>query len=356
MEKAQKYFPTTRGPFRGLVIKFQPNSTLIELQRVLGKITLGHPNFINSTMDKYKSILYYKSPYDVAMIMDAYKDYNTFKMEIFFDKLSKTLHPEIIHIPPQHNENISNIIYSFRGKILIEDHKGCQIKFREFKDAALAQEELRKYTQPKFAYLSELPNQGNYIPKEPVYINNNNVRRKESHRSPASEAGATGRSYKRNDALQTNHNITTKKSEIPRNHVTTPEASTSNKLELISTKPTEQASKEQLEMDVLEILRKHAGWIPNTLPLTQNNQEFDNESIAKKIRLASQNLSLTDVSSINTTMDITDNNEDNFDGIEINLDANDSSDWETKTPKEQFEKLKKITRTINNKIMENSDT
>lgn len=178
--------------------------------------------------------------------------------------------------------------------------QGLSNQIQTVSDSSLAEEELKQITNAKFAYLSEIPSNS----KQHENIGVNNLSRN------------VGRNVKKPRG----------KNEI---------------------------SKSQLEHEILEILRKHAGWIPNTVT---NNDTIYNEESLKKIKLTAQELDLVNVSTFvedDTEHQIefspTEEEEKDFDTMSINAD--DSEDWETKSPKEQIEHIKKITRTIINDQM-----
>lgn len=326
MEANQKSFAATRGPFRGILIKFHQTTNFLDMQRVLYKLTLDHPNFVSSEMDKFKCIIYYKSPYDVATVLQNCSQHANFTIDIYFDKFSRTLHPHVQRIPAQFNEKIQDIIHAFRGRILVDDRKGCLIGFKNFIDSALAHEELRRITSVKFSYLSD-------VPSHSTQNTNTNSQNKQNTNIYSQNKQNT------NSNSHNKHN-----SKI--NNLKKVVSVTDN-----NTKPTKQPSisKEQLEHEIVEILRKHGGWIPNTLTTNQNLNE-DNEMNRKKIKLAAEKLDFANISAFEHEDETNDqeNDQEQVDMDSISLNADDSLDWETKSPEDRIEELKNIKRTFKN--------
>lgn len=158
----QKAKNPVKGPFRGLLLNFYKNIDPEDFREVFSKITFEHPNFVYSENNKKRCIIYYNNPYDVATVLEAYKDNNSFYMSLFYDKLSRTLNPEVLFIKKP-TTRVQNTIKLLKGKILTKNNFGCQIKFKKFKEAALAHEELRRETSVKFAYMSEVPKESRCI-------------------------------------------------------------------------------------------------------------------------------------------------------------------------------------------------
>ncbi|KAL5282025.1 hypothetical protein ACFFRR_005348 [Megaselia abdita] len=88
--------------------------------------------------------------------MEAHKNNNNFYATLFYDKIYKALDPLVLYIKNP-SPKVLQIIELLTGVIITRNQYGCQVKFRRFKEAAFAHEELKKETSVKFAYISEVP-------------------------------------------------------------------------------------------------------------------------------------------------------------------------------------------------------
>lgn len=150
----QFFKPKVGGPFRGLFIRFESSMGLGDFQGIFAEITFKHPNYLYCEFDKHKCLVFYKHPYDVATIMDKYKDNRSFHMSIYIDKLSKTLRPDILYILSAKTIKISNVLQQLNGQVIQQTNKSIQVQFDTFKQAGIAYEEMRKDYVIKFAYKS----------------------------------------------------------------------------------------------------------------------------------------------------------------------------------------------------------
>lgn len=148
--------PAIRGPFRGLVITFPKDKNLKEFIEIYSSITFEHPNFYYSKSDKYKCIIYYKYPYDVATLVSKYGSTTNLDFSIYYDELTKTLQPNVLYVVTKNVNMLLAKVEQLRGTIIYKSRIGFQIKFEDFKAAAIAHEELRKDFTAKFAYRSEV--------------------------------------------------------------------------------------------------------------------------------------------------------------------------------------------------------
>lgn len=146
--------PTVLGPFRGLIIKFHKNITPNELKDLLINITVLNPGFQSIKMDKQKCTAYYRFPYNIAEIMERYKDSQDFTINIYQDRITKHLHPEVLYIK---SKTIPNKLKHLGGRILIKNKYSLQVKFDNFKLTASAYEELHTENEVRFAFKSKTP-------------------------------------------------------------------------------------------------------------------------------------------------------------------------------------------------------
>lgn len=159
-----RMLPVPRGPYRAIIMEPCDNSDLNAFQTLYFSLTFGHQNFSHCVSDKNKTIIYYKYAYDVANILDYHKFNQNVKLNLFEDQASKTIHP------PLNTRNDARInLNHLNGKIIHESRLGIQARFQTFKQAALAQEELRAKFLTKFCYKSEV--------RIPIYdsMNYNNI-------------------------------------------------------------------------------------------------------------------------------------------------------------------------------------
>lgn len=150
--------PTLIGPFRGLIIKFRRNTNFENFQNILFNITFKHPNFYKSSRDKRKCIIYYKNPYDVALLLEKYRDNHNqdFSIYLWLDEISTTLRPDILYIAGKLSSELKNTLQQLQGSVITTNQAGIQVKFENFKQAAIAHEEIRKDKIVKFAYKSKV--------------------------------------------------------------------------------------------------------------------------------------------------------------------------------------------------------
>lgn len=156
-----KHFPQINGPFRGIRITFNESTDYKKFQETYHKITLAHPNFLFSTFDRRKSVIYYKSPYDIAILLKQYHGNTTFQIDINIDDITKNLEHNVLFInkrmPGREDSFLNNKISELNGHIIINKRFAILVKFNTFFDAAIAHFELRKMYKMKFAYKDSLP-------------------------------------------------------------------------------------------------------------------------------------------------------------------------------------------------------
>lgn len=150
----QPNVPQTTGPFRGLLVKFSANPNYEEFINTFGRITFDHPGYQSSKTDRKKCIIYYKHPYNVANLLTQYEDNKGFKMYLYKDEISRTLHPEVLYI---RTNKIPTRIEELGGQIIKQSRGSLQVKFEDFRTTAVAHEELRQNYEVKFSYRSEVP-------------------------------------------------------------------------------------------------------------------------------------------------------------------------------------------------------
>lgn len=146
--------PAIRGPFRGLIITFSKQTNFKEFYDIYPSISFEHPNFYFCKYDKFKCIVYYKYPYDVATLISKYE--TVFKCSIYYDELTKTLQHDVLYVVTTNTNKLLEKTKQLNGNILYKTQIGFQIKFEDFKMTAIAHEELRKEFSVKFAYKSEV--------------------------------------------------------------------------------------------------------------------------------------------------------------------------------------------------------
>lgn len=144
------------GPFRGILLTFHKNTNFESLQESLVAMTFKHPNFFKSNSDKSKCIIYYKHPYDAATVIEKYCNNLNFSICIYEDEISKTLSPNILYIQSSFNIGLSKLLSQLQGVIIYKGKDRIQVKFKNFKTAAIAQEEIGKEYKTKFCYISEV--------------------------------------------------------------------------------------------------------------------------------------------------------------------------------------------------------
>lgn len=160
-EKLYRYpkKPLITGPFRGVILTFNHNMNFDEYKYIHSEMTLKNPNYYRSESDKTKCIIYYKYPYEAATVLKRFEHNTNFKISLYFDKLSRSLRPDILYIQSKTTYDLMRLIVSLQGKIIYEQNTGIQAKFGNFKLAAFAYEELRKTHNVKFTYKSMVHNQ-----------------------------------------------------------------------------------------------------------------------------------------------------------------------------------------------------
>lgn len=150
-------FPTINGPFRGLIITTSRQNDLEPLKTLVNQLTFDHPNYLFSNNDKNKCIIYYRNPYDVATILDKYSSNSNYTVALYRDEISRSLHPRVLYITPTHNAGITQFIQELGGNIVSQNKFSIQAQFATFLQTTIAHEELRKECPCKFAYRSEVP-------------------------------------------------------------------------------------------------------------------------------------------------------------------------------------------------------
>lgn len=150
--------PLVKGPFRGVIISFHQDTNFNNFKDDYFEMTFNHNNFYRTWSDKQKTIIYYKNPYDAATIISKFESNKNYHISLYYDQLSKTLHPEVLYITGTISYTLLPTIKQLQGRIITETKKGIQVKFKNCKNAAIAQEEIRKEFKVKFAYKSEIPN------------------------------------------------------------------------------------------------------------------------------------------------------------------------------------------------------
>lgn len=153
-----RMFPIPRGPFRAIMLEFSNSSSWKTFQPLYYTLTFGHPNFSHSLGDKNKIVIYYKYAYDVANILESHKFHQTVLFTLFEDQASKTLHPQVLYVETsmKTRDIAKKLVHDLGGNIIHESRQGIQIKFRTFKLATVAQEELRLEFLTKFCYKTEV--------------------------------------------------------------------------------------------------------------------------------------------------------------------------------------------------------
>lgn len=149
--------PKIIGPFRGLILEYYDSIDFLEFNEIYADLTFKHPNFYRSESDKFKTIIYYKYPYDIATLIDKYQHNSNFKISIYNDKLSRALRPDILYIETKNYEQLGGTIKNLQGTIIHKQLAGIQVKFESFKQSAFAYEEIRKTHSVKFTYKSLVP-------------------------------------------------------------------------------------------------------------------------------------------------------------------------------------------------------
>lgn len=157
MQAQKNCIPLSRGPFRAIFISFHNETKIQEFKNLFFKLTLEHPNYIHFEGDKHKIIIYYKYTYDVAYILEAHGSNKNVHIRLHFDKLSRFLHPEILCIQCVNTRHLRIALVNLGGDIIHQTKKGTQVQFKNFKEAAIAHEELREQFSTKFAYKVEVP-------------------------------------------------------------------------------------------------------------------------------------------------------------------------------------------------------
>lgn len=149
--------PEIIGPFRGLLLEYHDDIKYNEFKEDYAELTFQHPNFYRSKSDKFKTVIYYRYPYDVAVQIDKYQNNTNFKASIFNDKFSRVLRPDILYVETKNSEPVHETVKMLQGAIIHNQEAGIQVKFHSFKQTAYAYEELRKTHCVKFAYKSLVP-------------------------------------------------------------------------------------------------------------------------------------------------------------------------------------------------------
>lgn len=149
--------PAVKGPFRAVIIKFNDTTNFLNFMQTYQKLTFQYHNFINSELDKTKCIIHYKHRYDVALMIENHRHNTSIDISILRDKLTKNLKENVLFIKTDISIETLKMVKQFNGTIIQKQPHGVQAEFRNFKDAAIAFEEIRQYFPVKFAYKSLLP-------------------------------------------------------------------------------------------------------------------------------------------------------------------------------------------------------
>lgn len=157
--------PLIRGPFRGVLISFHAATNFDSFEEAYGSMVLKHTNFYKAFCDKHKCIIYYKNAYDAATVISKYRATSNFYISLYYDQISRTLHPEVLYVAEALTTDLSRMIEQLKGEVVSQSKMGIQIYFGSFKSAAIAHEELRRQYHVKFAYKSEVPNLSKPKPK-----------------------------------------------------------------------------------------------------------------------------------------------------------------------------------------------
>lgn len=150
--------PAIRGPFRGVIISFKQETNFTEVKEIFAELTFHNPNHYCSELDKCKAIIYFKNPYDVAMVIDKHQSNVNFDITIFNDKLTRTLRHDVLHIKSRPTNKLLKFLEQLNGEFLYNTRISMLVKFENFKQAAIASEELRKLYVVKFAYKDHFEN------------------------------------------------------------------------------------------------------------------------------------------------------------------------------------------------------
>lgn len=145
-----------KGPFRGIIITSK-NKTSKDFFEILPQLTNHNHNLINYNGDMQKCIIYYKTPYDAAIVLEKLKNQPNITKSIFYDHVSKKLMEKTLYIEVEVTIEILAIIKCLKGTISKKQISGVQVEFPSFRYAALAYEELKDEFKVKFAYKSLAP-------------------------------------------------------------------------------------------------------------------------------------------------------------------------------------------------------
>lgn len=129
--------PKIIGPFRGVILRFNKEMDTEEIEKTLLEITLKHPNYHHSKGDAHKHIIYYKYPYDAAIVLEKYSHNTNFGISIHMDKLSRPLVSTILYIESKSTQQLIKSIASLKGKIIFRQLKGIQVQFENFKQTCI---------------------------------------------------------------------------------------------------------------------------------------------------------------------------------------------------------------------------
>lgn len=141
-----------RKPFRSILITFHEKTDFQKFKETLAELTFLYNNYCSSEIDKNKCIINYKNPYDVAIIIDKYENNNNFGISLFLDELSQTLRTDILYITTRYSKQLESMIEKLQGSIILLNSNGIQAQFPNFKQTAIAYEEIQaKYFRVKFS-------------------------------------------------------------------------------------------------------------------------------------------------------------------------------------------------------------
>lgn len=161
MQETQSYRypqkPKIMGPFRGILIEYNNNINFDEFKETYAELTFQHTNYYRSENYKNKSIVYYRYPYDAATMIVKHRNNPNFKISIYYDEISKTLRPDILYIETKDFSKVNVMIEALQGTIIYQQQSGIQVQFEDFKQAAIAYEEIRKHFLVKFTYKALVP-------------------------------------------------------------------------------------------------------------------------------------------------------------------------------------------------------
>ena len=81
MAENNNLFPSTNGPFRGVVFQFKNFSMFVS---VLEEISKFH-GFLTAQLDNFKCLTHFKTPSNVADVLESYQNGDSYKRSIYMD-------------------------------------------------------------------------------------------------------------------------------------------------------------------------------------------------------------------------------------------------------------------------------